>query len=197
MNRASLTVTFALLTVFCLSVVAQEEEQSTYKVGSEVAPFTLQDAEGQEHDLSKDLGEKIIVLEFWNMNCPVSRGYIERMKALHEKYKEEDVVFYAIDSILGNEVEDIKKFAGEHEISYPILKDSDQKIVNQFNAQVTPEIFVIGKDKKVVYHGAVDNSQDESKLENRYLADALNALLRNESVKVSETKAFGCGIKRG
>ena len=77
-------------------------------------------------------------------------------------YKEEDVVL--LRSIPFWEMRwRILKSSPGNEISYPILKDSDQKIVNQFNAQVTPEIFVIGKDKKIVYHGAVDNSQDESK----------------------------------
>ncbi len=210
-------------------VIASEEEgeEKAYKVGDTVKPITLKDADGKEHDLGKYLGKKIIVLDFWNLGCPVSRAYEERLMNLTKKYgiknygkKEEEstgsgstrtesagsssaksedeaeVVFFAIDSNKTNDLDAIKEYAKEHNLPYPVLKDWENKIADKFDARVTPEIFVIGKDKKIKYHGPIDDSQNPEKIENQYLRDALDALLNDKEVEAKEKRAFGCTIKR-
>ena len=165
-------------------------------VGDTVSPFSLKDANGKEHNLADALGKKVIVLDFWNLNCPVSRGYEERLKALYKTFAPKDVVFYAIDSNNTNTVDAIKAYATQNELPYSVLKDEKNVIADQFGANVTPEVFVIGKDKKIQYHGPIDDKQNAAEVKQKLAENALNAVLAGKEVPVKEFKAFGCSIKR-
>lgn len=180
-----------------IHVQASETKTKTYELGSKVEAFTLKDVHGKEHDLGTVLGEKVVVLNFWNCQCPVSRAYEERYKALASTYKDKEVAFYAIDSNTPNDEELIKKYAKEHELNYPVLKDWKNKMADKFQAKVTPHVYVIGKDQKIHYIGAIDNNQNEANADEKYLEAAIEALLNNREIAVKETKAFGCAIKRG
>ncbi|MGC9326823.1 MAG: redoxin domain-containing protein [Candidatus Hinthialibacter sp.] len=198
-RKVTIAVLFAALMIpagFSTDAAESQATQKAYKVGDAIEPFTLQCQEGKEHDLSKNLGKKIIVLDFWNCQCPVSRGFENQLKEIAQKYSEKDVVFYAIDSNTNNSVELIQKYAKDQKLKYPVLKDWENKIADKFDAAVTPEVFVIGKDKKIHYHGAISNNQNASKVEKHYLADALDSLIAGKPVEVKEIKAFGCTIKR-
>lgn len=212
--KRKILLSVLMCTMMVAAGIASEKEMEPYKPGDKIQPFTLKDAHGNEHDLSEYLGKKVIVLDFWNMNCPVSKGYEERLKALCKKYgkpagsesakagsksaQKDDakVVFFAIDSNKTNDLDAIKEYAKEHNLPYPVLKDWENKIADKFDARVTPEIFVIGKDKKIKYHGPIDDSQNPEKIENQYLRDALDALLNDKEVEAKEKRAFGCTIKR-
>lgn len=171
-------------------------EKKPYKIGDSVEPFTLKCHLGKERDLDKILGEKIVVLDFWNFQCPVSKGFEDQLKAITEKYKDKDIAFYAVYSNTINSVDAIKKYAEEAKLNYPVLKDEQNKIADCFGAAVTPEVFVIGKDKKIHYHGAISDNKDAQEAKNHFLTDALDALLAGKEVEVKESKAFGCTIKR-
>ncbi len=184
--------------VLSLALIAGQSvmAEKPYDVGSKIEPFKLKDWAGNEHDLSKDLGKKVIVLNFWNCQCPVSRAYEKRFIALEKKYRDKGVQVYSIDSNTINDVERITKYAKESKISYPVLKDWNNVIADKFNAKTTPDVFVIGKDKTIHYHGAFDNSQQEENVKNHWLEDAVKEVLAGEKVTTPETKTFGCSIKR-
>lgn len=201
-----------MCTMMVAAGLASEKANETYELGDKIKPFTLKDAHGKEHDIGNYLGEKVIVLDFWNMNCPVSKGYEERLKALCKKYskpagsdsakaasdKDDDakVVFFAIDSNKTNDSDGIKEYAKKHKLPYPVLKDWENKIADKFGAKVTPEVFIIGKDKKIHYHGAIDNSLKLEDVKHHFVDDAIQAILKGNEPKVKEHKAFGCSIKR-
>lgn len=188
-----------VVTPFMISSVnASENAGNTkaYKVGDKVEPFTLKSTDDKEHNLADYLGKKIVVLDFWNCNCPVSRNFESQRIALINQFKEEDVVWFAIDSNEPNTVEEIKKYAEQQKLNYTILRDPGNKIADKFGAQRTPEIFVIGKDQKIQYHGAISDNQDEKQVKETYLSDALHALLDGKEVKTKTTNAVGCTIKR-
>ncbi len=177
------------------TIAPAKAEKKPYEVGDTVKPFTLKDASGKEHDLGDVLGKKVVVLDFWSCACPVSRAYEERLKDIQKKYADK-VVVIAIDSNKINDEETIKKYAKQHELNYPVLKDWGNKVADRFGARVTPETFVICKGKKIRYHGAIDDSQNPNNIKNHYLAAALDAVLAGKEVEEKETKAFGCTIKR-
>ena len=65
-----------------------------------------------------------------------------------------------------------------------------------FNAQVTPETYVIDKQGIIRYHGAIDDAQNEARMKRHSLRAALDEVLAGKPVTVAETKAFGCSVKR-
>jgi hypothetical protein len=83
---------------------------------------------------------------------------------------------------------------------FPYLMDNRQEVANIFGAAKTPEVFVlknINGNFVLQYKGAIDNNpQAESDVSRFYLKDALNAIISNSSIKVSDFRTTGCMIKR-
>ena len=64
-----------------------------------------------------------------------------------------------------------------------------------YDAQRTPEVYVIDSTGKLRYHGRItENHEDASSSPD--LKNALDALLAGRTVEKTVTKAFGCTIKR-
>jgi hypothetical protein len=55
---------------------------------------------------------------------------------------------------------------------------------------------VIDNSGAIRYHGSIDDNMNESRVRTRRLRAALDALLAGNPVPSTETKAFGCTIKR-
>lgn len=158
--------------------------------------FTLKDYNGKEHNLKDFKDSKAIVIMFIATRCPVSNSYNERMEKLYEKYSGKNVTFLGINSNKEENVEEIKKHASENGLDFPILKDPGNKVADEFGASHTPEIYVLNSDNEVLYHGRIDDSMDEKEVTSNDLENALDEILAGKKVIVSQTKAFGCSIKR-
>jgi peroxiredoxin len=161
-----------------------------------VENFTLKDYSGKSHSLSDYKDAKAIVVMFIATQCPVSNAYNSRMEKLYEDYSPKDIAFIGINSNKQESVKEVAEHAQEHGFKFTILKDLDNIIADKFDAQVTPEIYVLNSNFEVLYHGRIDDSQRENKVTSQDLRTALNEILAGKKVSVTETKAFGCTIKR-
>ena len=158
--------------------------------------FTLEDYNGIKHSLADYKTSKSIVLMFIATQCPVSNAYNERMEHLYKEYSTKGIAFIAINSNKAESVTEIKEHAQEHGFSFPILKDYNNVIADKLAASVTPEIFVLNGKFDVLYHGRIDDSRRESDVKSEDLKSTLDAILKGDPVPETETKAFGCSIKR-
>lgn len=165
--------------------------------GQPIPEFSLPDLDGKAQTLAAHRGKDIVVLVFCNQGCPFSLGAEPSLFALSEKYKAKGVVFYGIDSNANNSVDDIRKHVAEAKVPYIVLKDADNKYADLVGAKVTPEIFVVDWDGRLVYHGGPDDrTTPDGTPKNTYLDSALDALTTGKEVPVKEAKTWGCGIKR-
>ena len=158
--------------------------------------FSLKDYNGKEYSLSDFADNKAIVILFIATQCPISNDYNQRMAKVYEDYKGKSVAFVGINSNKQEDVEEINEHAKENGLEFIILKDWENKIADVFEASFTPEIYVLSPKFELLYHGRIDDSRKESKVEKQDLRKALDEILSGKAVSVSETKAFGCTIKR-
>jgi peroxiredoxin len=163
---------------------------------SAYSDFTLKDYHDKEHSLSDFKDSKAIVVMFIATQCPVSNAYNERMVSLYNDYQPKGFAFVGINSNKQESVEEIKEHSQKHNFKFPVLKDWNNVIADQFEASVTPEIYVLNSDFDLLYHGRIDNSRRESDVKSQDLRAALNEILAGKPVSNTETKAFGCTIKR-
>jgi len=163
---------------------------------SKAENFTLKDYNGKSHSLTDYKDSKVIVVMFIATQCPVSNDYNGRMAALYKDYNGKGVTFLAINSNKQESVEEITQHSQKNGFQFPVLKDPENVIADKFNAQVTPEIFVLNPNYEILYHGRIDDSQRESDLKSHDLRNALDEILSGKPVSKKETKAFGCSIKR-
>ena len=166
------------------------------EVGEAMPDFTLTDYTGKEHTLS-DYKGKIVVVEMSSHNCPWSRGTDSHISELADTYKDKEVVFIGIDSDATNTMEEVADHAKEAGVSFPVLKDPENKYADAVMASRTPEIYIVDKEGKLAYHGAFDNRQVPTTAgDTNYVAKALDELLAGEAVSTPSVSAWGCTIKR-
>jgi len=169
------------------------------KPGDQAPNFSLQDQNGKSVQLS-DLSGKVVVLEWTNPNCPfVQRHYEQKtMTTLADKYKDQGVVWVAINSTRGSSADQDKQWANQNSINFPIATDKNAEVAKEYGAKTTPHMFVIDKTGKVVYDGAIDNDREGNKSDKvNYVQQALDELLAGKTVGVPETQPYGCGVKYG
>ncbi len=165
-----------------------------------VAPgFKLTGTDGASYDLKEALKtNQAAVVLFVATKCPYSNAYNERYNALAADLKKlgKKVAFFAINSNDTEPMDEVKKHAGEHKFSFPVLKDEKHAIADAYKAEKTPEAYLIGADGKIFYHGRIDDDTQGKKITRKDLWVALDEHLGGKKVAVAETKAFGCSIKR-
>jgi peroxiredoxin len=79
--------------------------------------------------------------------------------------------------------------------NFDYLYDEDQSVARALGSERTPEVFLFDRDRRLVYHGAIDDSRDDRSVTRHYLREALDALLAGDEPPVRDTPAVGCTVK--
>ena len=164
-------------------------------------PFTLTSFDGKTVNLA-DYRGKTVVLEWFNFECPFSKYHYDKastMIDLANKYKNQDVVWLAINSTNHTTPKANKAFAAKHDLPYPILDDRPGTVGRAYDAKTTPHMFVVDPRGNIVYEGAIDNAplgktpNGEERV--NYVDQVLAALVANKDIGIRETKPYGCSVK--
>jgi peroxiredoxin len=171
--------------------------KASLAVGAVAPDFTLPDADGKQHTLASLKGKSGTLILFMATECPVSNAYNARMQKLAEDFGAKGVNVVGINSNVAESAARVKQHAAEKGLTFTILKDTGNVVADRFDAQVTPEAYLLDASGKLVYHGHIDNSRNGDAITSSELRDAIEATLAGKPVEKSEVKAFGCSIKRG
>ena len=171
------------------------------KIGDKAPDFSLPGVDRKTYSLSDFKNKKILVVVFMCNHCPYVQAYIERIKAIQSDFgikslqvvgiNANDEVNYPDDSLEKMiEINKIKK------LNFPYLRDESQTAATAYGAQCTPECFVFDSERKLGYHGRIDdNYKDEKSVKTYDLRNAINDLMHNKKVAIELTQAIGCSIK--
>tara|TARA_R110002095_G_scaffold185024_2_gene162224 strand:- start:55766 stop:56407 length:642 start_codon:yes stop_codon:yes gene_type:complete len=155
------------------------------------------DGKTYSSDSFKD--KDVLVIAFTCNSCPYAVDYEDRLNRLAQKYATKDspvgVIAVNVNLVPADSLEKMKAQAEKKKFVFPYLFDKTQKIGQQFGATRTPEFFVLNKDRKVVYMGAMDDATDASKVKRDYVAQAIEAALAGKQPETQETIAIGCNVR--
>ncbi len=175
-------------------------------VGEAAPAFTGTTAEGKTVSLS-DYAGKVVVLEWHNKGCPFVVKHYEsgNMQALQKELTAKDVVWLTINSSAEGEqgyeagADALKTAAEQKAAATQIIIDASGEIGKAYDAKTTPHMFVIDKDGKLAYAGAIDDrasfKQEDIEGAKNYVREAVAALAEGKPVEVSSTKPYGCSVK--
>lgn len=175
-----------------------------YKVGDIATDFQLRNIDGKMVSLKDYKAAKGFIVVFTCNHCPFAKAYEDRIIALDKKYSKQGYPVIAINPNNPEKSKDdsfdlMKVRAKEKGFTFPYLFDEGQKIYPQYGATKTPHVYLLQKTAKgneVKYIGAIDDNYEEpTAVKEKYVENAVDALLKNQPVKVTETKAIGCSIK--
>lgn len=181
----------------------QEAKAPGVKVGDAAPAFKLTDLDGKDADLG-ELTKKgaIVVLEWFNPECEWVAKYHKDSRTLvdtQKKFAGGGVKWFAINSATAGSAADPeanRKAASDWGITYPILRDRDGRVAKMYGVTVNPHIFIIGADGRIAYSGAVDDAATvTTKGTRQYVAEALEALVSGETIKLHTTPPQGCPMR--
>lgn len=189
----------ALFIALSLVAVTGDATAAAAEAGKAAPGFSQNDQKGTQHSLREYKGQ-VLVLEWTNPGCPfVQRHYREgTFAALFDKYSASGLSWLAVNSTESNTSADSRKWAESQNLVYPTLIDSLGEMGHLFGAKTTPHVFVIGRDGKLVYSGAVDDDPSGEKppsARTQYLDLAIQAALEGKLPERGETRSYGCSVK--
>jgi peroxiredoxin len=174
---------------------------STLKIGSTAPDFNLTSVDGKKYSLSSFNDKKALIVIFSCNHCPYVKAYEGRIKAIQKDYESKGVNVVAINSnedvgYPEDSFDEMIKRAKAENFNFPYLRDEDQSVARAYDATHTPEIFLFDNERKLTFHGKIDdNWQEPNKVQNKYLRNALDELLAGKEISVPETFTIGCTIK--
>ena len=156
----------------------------------------LPGVDGKKHALADLKDMKVVVLVFTCNSCPVAAAYEDRIIAFTKKHPT-DVALVAVNvnTVEADRLDKMQERAKEKGFSFPYLYDESQQIARDYGANFTPEFFVLDKNRKIAYMGAMDDKNKAEDVKVQYLEEAVAAVLRGEKPKTAETQGRGCQIR--
>ena len=208
MKKKTTFYSIALVALLTLGLVGFTSDSSAdaagYQLGDMATDFSLPGIDGKTVSL-KDFPEaKGFFVIFTCNSCPYAVAYEDRIIALDAKYKALGYPVIAInpnnpDIKPADNFKAMKVRAAEKGFTFPYLLDEGQKVYPQYGATRTPHVYLLQKTaqgNRVEYIGAIDdNYQDASRVEEKFVELAVDALLEGKDVKIKTTRAIGCSIK--
>lgn len=190
-------------TIISLSSFKTDEAPKGLSVGDKATVFSLKNVDGKTVSLADYNNQKGAIIVFTCNHCPFAKKYESRINSLNKKYEKLGYPVVAINpnaaTVEEDNFENMQKRAKEKHFTFPYLNDESQEIARAYGATKTPHVFVLeksGKDFIVQYIGAIDdNTDDEKAVKEKYVQDAVDALLSGKKVTTVSTKAIGCTIK--
>ncbi len=169
-------------------------------LGSPPPDFTLEGVDHARHSLASYGEAEVLVLIQSCNHCPYVLAWEGRMSAIQRDYADRGVRLVAINSndaerYPGDSFAAMVGHAQEEGFPFDYLYDPGQAVAHALGSERTPEVFVFDRDRRLVYHGAIDDSRDETTVHAHYLRDALEAVLAGRTPEGTETPPVGCSVK--
>lgn len=204
MNKIKSFGLIMLVVVIGLTTMNFSTTVAGYAIGDTVEDFSLNNVDDNMVSMADYKEAKGFLIVFTCNTCPYAVAYEDRVIALDAKYKTLGVPVIAInpnnpDRNPADNFEAMKLRAQEKGFTFPYLLDKGQQVYPKFGATRTPHIYLLEKTNSgnvVRYIGAIDdNYQNVSEVEEKFVENAVDAMLQGNEIEVKTTKAIGCTIK--
>jgi peroxiredoxin len=173
-------------------------DEKKLKIGDAAPTWSdLIGTDDAKHSLADYKKADLVVLVFTCNHCPIAVAYEDRLVQLQKDYQDKGVQVVAVNvnNLAADKLDKMKVRAQEKGFNFPYLYDPSQKIGRDYGATCTPHVFLLDKERKLVYAGRIDDSQPAAKVKKQDLRAALDALLAGKAPPVTVTTQFGCTIK--
>lgn len=170
-------------------------------LGTEAYDFSLPGTDGKIYSLSTFSDKKVLVIIFMCNHCPYVKAVLDRFIAIQNRYADSSVQLVGINpndpvNYPEDSMESMKKLVKKKNVSFVYLRDDTQEVSRKYDAVCTPDIYLYGQERKLLYRGRMDdNWQDESAVRSNDLRNAIDAVLQNRLVETKQVPSMGCSIK--
>ncbi len=170
-------------------------------LGSLAKNFDLLGTDDKRYSLDSFSDKKVLVIIFMCNHCPYVKAILQRLIDLQNEWINQGVQLIGInpnDTIKypDDSMENMKKIVEEKNIPFPYLLDETQEVAVAYDAICTPDIFVYGQERTLLYQGRIDDDwQHPEKVTRQDLKEAIQLIVNDEMVFEDQTPSMGCSIK--
>ena len=173
------------------------------KLGTKAPSFSLPDVSmGKTVSLGDFSNKKALLVMFLCNHCPYVKHVQGELAKIGSDYKNKDIAIVAIsandtESYPTDSPDYLKKQAEEEAFSFPYLFDETQSVAKAYTAACTPDFFLFGKARALVYRGQLDDSRpgNEVPITGKDLRKAIDRVLADKKVSKDQKPSSGCNIK--
>lgn len=166
------------------------------EIGATAENFSLPDVDGKMQSLDGLKGKNGTVVVWLSAQCPVVKGYKDRINEIAAEYQAKGITFIGVNSNSTEDLNWVKSNIAENGYKFPVLIDKGNVLSDKWGANVTPEVFYFNSKNVLMYHGAIDNDRSGKNVTEGYLKAAFEAGLNGKPIAKTRANAFGCSIKR-
>lgn len=189
----------AILTLLAFSV-----KNDPLGIGSPLpSPDTkMKDVSGKVLSFNDAMRDNGLLVMFSCNTCPVVGKYESRTVEIARYALKKNIGVILLNPNeatrdQGDSFDDMIDYAKEKGYDFPYVVDANSNMADLFGATRTPEVFLFGKNKKLVYHGAIDdNANSPDKVSRKHLRIAIDELSEGKEIATTQTRSVGCTIKR-
>lgn len=172
-------------------------------IGAKAPNFELMGADGRMHALSAYRG-KVVVLEWTSPVCPYTRAKYDdgTMQRLQKAARAQGVVWLSINTSASGKPGYLTRDQAKARVAQTgavvsgFLLDNGGRVGKLYGARATPGFFIIGKDGRLAYQGAIDDDMLANGVVTvNYVQATLGAIAAKRAVKTPETRPYGCAVE--
>jgi len=181
-----------------------------FKPGDELAiggaipksDVVLKDVSGKDITLASAKTANGLLVMFSCNTCPYVIKNQDRTKEILGYAAKNGIGVVILNSNEANRTGDdsfdaMKTYAKDQGYTWNYAVDANSVVADAFGANRTPECYLFGKDGKLAYHGAIDDSpNDAAAVQKKHLKTALDEVAAGKAVTVQTSRSVGCSIKR-
>ena len=152
------------------------------------ASFRLPGVNSKTYSLESFSDKNVLIIIFMCNHCPYVKAVLQRLIALQAETADQGVQLIGINS---NDVDrypddsmgNMQKITKEKGVNFPYLLDVSQEMAKTYDAVCTPDIYVYGTERKLLYRGRIDdNWEHEEKVTQRNLKEAVDYIVAGKKV---------------
>jgi thioredoxin-related protein len=193
---------FASLSFFIALTVMVTAKELEIQAKLPKPDVKMLDISEQSKSFTDVKGENGLLVIFSCNTCPYVIASEERYLEVSQLARENKVGMMLLNA---NEAQrgdvdslnEMKTHAEKYRYDFPYVIDQNSSMADLFGASKTPHVFLFDKNETLVYRGAIDDSvMDAGKVTQKYLANAMSAMVQGQPIAIDSTKSIGCSIKR-
>lgn len=185
-----------------LAFAAPFEPLHYVEIGAPAPAFTALGADGQRHALS-DFPGKVVVLEWTSPACQFTAAKYKSgvMQGLQKRAAKEGYVWLSVDTGAPGKPSYLTPEQARARVAKlgakvtGFLFDTDGRIGRAYGAKTTPSFFIVGKDGKLAYQGAIDDDWGgPGKKARNFVSEAFDDLAAGRPLRTPKTRPYGCEV---
>lgn len=179
------------------------------ELGTTAPDFTLPDVvSGNPVSLHDFAEKKALLVIFLCAHCPYVHHVQPELARIGQDYAGQSL---GIVAITANDIseypedapEPTARFAREAGFNFPVCYDESQAVARAYTAACTPDFFLFGPERTLLYRGQIDDSRPtrganrpgRGTLNGADLRAAIDAVLQGGAVSTEQRPSIGCNIK--